>query len=139
MRKITQAEFDAFPIIDGVRRCPGQTDYSLVGSFGPGASFGEGASFGAGCKLENTKPIIGSAVYSFGGFGRENRTTYMIPTKSGIFVRCGCWSGLIWAFRERVVEVHGDSAIAAEYLAICDVAEIRWKRELSTLGAGEVE
>lgn len=44
MRKMTQEEYDALPVVDGVRQCPGWTDYCAV------ASFGERASFGKGCK-----------------------------------------------------------------------------------------
>jgi hypothetical protein len=198
MRKITQAEYDALPIIDGSRQCPGHTSYSGVQHFGNHASFSEGArfgnhaifgecasfgrgaifgdcarfgnhaifgecasfgafatfgnhaifgggaifgaftTFGGGAKLEGNKPLLGNAIYSFGGFGSVNRTTYFIPMRDGIYVRCGCWAGDIEEFRERVADVHGESAVAREYLAICDVAEMRRHRELqATDGEGE--
>jgi hypothetical protein len=69
-------------------------------------------------------------MYTFGGFGSDNRTTYFIPTAAGLYVRCGCWAGSIDDFRQRIIDVHGDSEIAAEYLAICDVAEMRRNRAI---------
>jgi hypothetical protein len=204
VRQITQAEYDALPVVRGYRQCPGFTDYSGVrcfgdharfgahasfgkcasfgenasfgehasfgegarfgahasfgewaifgenasfgkcasfgegarfgahASFGEWASFGENASFGKGAKLENTKRLLGSTIYAFGGFGSANRTTYCIPMKSGIYVRCGCWAGSMQDFRRRIADVCGASDIAREYLAICDIAEMRRRRELKT-------
>jgi acetyltransferase-like isoleucine patch superfamily enzyme len=51
MNKITQQEFDALPIVDGLRQCPRDTDYSGVEDFGEGCSFGERCSFGEGCSF----------------------------------------------------------------------------------------
>ena len=137
MKTWTQKDVDSVkPDNYGVRHFPANTIFGKGCSFGEWCSFGEccrfgeGCSFGEWCKLEKTKPLIGSTVYSFGGFGSSNRTTYFIPMKSGIYVRCGCWAGSIKEFRTRVSEVYEDNDIAQEYLAICDVATMRWKREL---------
>lgn len=46
MRKITQAEFDALPIVNGVKQCPSYTDYSAIIKFGVRCSFGSGCIFG---------------------------------------------------------------------------------------------
>ena len=48
MRQITQVEYDALPVVDGCRQCPGNTDYTLIREFGARSSFGERSSFGAG-------------------------------------------------------------------------------------------
>ena len=45
MKKYTQAEFDALPVIDGRKQCP-TGDYSDIRSFGEWCSFGERCSFG---------------------------------------------------------------------------------------------
>lgn len=45
MKKYTQQEYDAMPIVDGLRQCP-TGDYSQCEKFDR-ASFGKGASFGA--------------------------------------------------------------------------------------------
>ena len=48
--KITQQQFDSFPVIDGRKQCP-TGDYSLISSFGKRCSFGEECSFGGGCSF----------------------------------------------------------------------------------------
>ena len=62
MKKYTQADFDAFEVIDGIKQCP-SGDYSAIQvfsdrcsfgrdcSFGERCSFGEGCSFGRGCSF----------------------------------------------------------------------------------------
>ena len=50
MKTITQAEFDAFPVVNGIRECP-NGDYSQIKSFGAWCSFGEGCRFGEGCSF----------------------------------------------------------------------------------------
>lgn len=56
MKKYTQADFDAFEVIDGIKQCP-SGDYSDIRvfgkkcSFGRGCSFGEECSFGRGCSF----------------------------------------------------------------------------------------
>ena len=131
MIKITQEEFDALPIVNGWRSCPSNTDYSLVNRFAAGNSFGADNSFGAGCKLEKTKPLIGRVVYYGGGYGSEGRTTYAIPMKSGVYVRCGCWAGSLKEFRERIKKIYQDNQIQEEYLLLADLFEVRWKREIN--------
>ena len=51
MKKYTQAEFDALPVIDGRKQCP-TGDYSDIRSFGEWCSFGERCSFDEWCKCE---------------------------------------------------------------------------------------
>ena len=56
MKKYTQADFDAFEVIDGIKQCP-SGDYSDIRvfgkrcSFGNRCSFGERCSFGRGCSF----------------------------------------------------------------------------------------
>lgn len=56
MKKYTQADFDAFEVIDGIKQCP-SGDYSDIRvfgkkcSFGGSCSFGEECSFGRGCSF----------------------------------------------------------------------------------------
>lgn len=145
MRKITQAELDALPVVYGVRQCP-TADYSAVTIFGAGcsfgawssfgarsifgawSSFGKGSSFGEGCQIENGNALLDSCVYSAGGFGSAQRTTYGFAVAGGVLVRCGCWVGMLPEFRERVREVHGGTPVEAEYLAMADMFEARRKR-----------
>ena len=50
MKKYTQADFDAFEVIDGIKQCP-SGDYSDIQIFGAWCSFGEGCSFGECCSF----------------------------------------------------------------------------------------
>ena len=144
MKRYTQAEFEAFPVVDGWKQCP-TGDYSAITQFPACSSIGERCRFGAGCSfgawcrfgerciLEINKKLIGSTVYAGGGFGSENRTTYGIPTNDELWVRCGCWFGTVTDFRARVIATHGESDIAAEYAALADLFVMRWRRELKAV------
>ena len=46
----TQEEFDALPVVDGVKVCP-TGDYSAIESFGDLCRFGEWCSFGVRCSF----------------------------------------------------------------------------------------
>lgn len=50
MRKISQVEYDSFPIVDGYKQCP-TGDYSLIEEFGGQCNFGERCSFGEFCSF----------------------------------------------------------------------------------------
>ena len=50
MKKYTQADFDAFEVIDGIKQCP-SGDYSDIQIFGEWCSFGKGCSFGKQCSF----------------------------------------------------------------------------------------
>ena len=105
-------------------------------SFGAASSFGAGAIFGEGCKIDGTERVLlSSTVYSAGGFGSANRTTYGFAVADGVWVRCGCWAGMLDDFRARVREVHGGTPIEREYLLVADLFEARRAREEK--GGGE--
>lgn len=160
MKRYTQEEFDALPIVDGIRQCqPG--DYSTVCnfgercsfgdwcsfgegcsfgdwcrfgewcsfggrcSFGEWCSFGERCSFGEGCSFEDgheCKP--GDPYLAIDRAGSEQRKTYFFNFKDGIHVRAGCFFGPLAEFRAQVVETHGTSVYARQYLAFADIAEM---------------
>ena len=50
MKKYTQADFDAFEVIDGIKQCP-SGDYSDIRVFGERCFFGERCSFGKRCSF----------------------------------------------------------------------------------------
>ena len=50
MKKYTQADFDAFEVIYGIKQCP-SGDYSDIRVFGACCSFGKGCSFGRCCSF----------------------------------------------------------------------------------------
>ena len=94
-------------------------------SFGRWCIFGEQCSFGDRCDFEG----IGSAKsgYPFaawiGAGSRKGSKTYFFNLEQGVYVRCGCFSGTLSEFREKVRETHGTSSLTDEYLAIADLVE----------------
>lgn len=134
MKKYTQADFDAFEVIDGIKQCP-SGDYSDIRvfgercSFGVFCSFGEWCSFGKGCSFEEKGEYIGDYPFlAFVGFGsRIGSKVYFFNLQDGIYVRCGCWLSDIAGFRERVKEKNAD----AMYLDLCDLVERKFDRKNS--------
>ena len=146
MKKYTQADFDAFEVIDGIKQCP-SGDYSDIQvfsdrcsfgedcsfgeecSFGKWCSFGEDCSFGEECSLEGKGEYIGDYPFlAFVGFGsRIGSKVYFFNLQDGIYVRCGCWLSDIAGFRERVKAKNAD----AMYLDLCDLVERKFNRKNS--------
>ena len=144
MEEYTQADFDAFEVIDGIKQCPSgdYSDIQIFGercsfgkecSFGGGCSFGErcsfggGCAFGGGCSFEDKGEYIGDYPFlAFVGFGsRIGSKVYFFNLQDGIYVRCGCWLSDIAGFRERVKEKNAD----AMYLDLCDLVERKFDRK----------
>ena len=128
MKKYTQADFDAFEVIDGIKQCP-SGDYSDIRVFGKSCSFGNRCSFGRGCSFEDKGEYIGDYPFlAFVGFGsRIGSKVYFFNLQDGIYVRCGCWLSNIAGFRERVKEKNAD----AMYLDLCDLVERKFNRKNS--------
>lgn len=128
MKKYTQADFDAFEVIDGIKQCP-SGDYSDIQIFGKWCSFGEDCSFGEECSFEGKGEYIGDYPFlAFVGFGsRIGSKVYFFNLQDGIYVRCGCWLSNIAGFRERVKEKNAD----AMYLDLCDLVERKFNRKNS--------
>lgn len=138
MKKYTQADFDAFEVIDGIKQCP-SGDYSDIQtfgeqcafgaccSFGECCSFGVGCAFGGGCSFEDKGEYIGDYPFlAFVGFGsRIGSKVYFFNLQDGIYVRCGCWLSDIAGFRERVKAENAD----AMYLDLCDLVERKFNRK----------
>ena len=110
-----------------IKSFPERCSFGERCSFSMGCSFGERCSFGEGCSFEGGHIAApGYPLLTFSGFGSENRTTYAFNCQDGIWVRCGCFSGSLEEFREKVRERHGNTALALEYLAIADLIERRF-------------
>ena len=138
MKKYTQADFDAFEVIDGIKQCPSgdYSDIQIFGercsfgewcSFGKWCSFGEDCSFGEECSFEGKGEYIGDYPFlAFVGFGsRIGSKVYFFNLQDGIYVRCGCWLSDIAGFRERVKAKNAD----AMYLDLCDLVERKFDRK----------
>lgn len=128
MKKYTQADFDAFEVIDGIKQCP-SGDYSDIQVFSDRCSFGEDCSFGEECSFEGKGEYIGDYPFlAFVGFGsRIGCKVYFFNLQDGIYVRCGCWLSDIAGFRERVKAKNAD----AMYLDLCDLVERKFNRKNS--------
>lgn len=81
-------------------------------------------------RISNDANISGFDYCTISGFGSEARTTTFFKCKDkNIKVNCGCFSGTIDEFREKVKETHGDNKYAKEYLIGADLAELRLTEE----------
>ena len=62
------------------------------------------------------------------GFGSKNRTTAFFRTKDGsIDVKCGCFSGTLDEFRNKVKETHGDNKYAQQYNLAIQLIECKFE------------
>ena len=150
MKKITQQEFDALPVVEGWKQCPGSTDYSAIKhfpewcSFGERCSFGELCSFGAwcsfgeGCSFEGHKARTSNPYIAIDRAGSVRRKTYFFDFEDGIYVRSGCFFGSLYEFRAKVLEDEcGDTSTvkAMQYLGMANIAAVTFgRRELIEWG-----
>ena len=144
MKKITQQEFDALPVVEGRKKCPGSTDYSAIKHFPDGCSFGEGCSFGAwrsfgeGCSFECHKARTSNPYIAIDRAGSLRRKTYFFDFEDGIYVRSGCFFGSLSEFRAKVLEDEdGDASTvkAMQYLGMANIAAVTFgRRELIDWG-----
>lgn len=138
--------YDNAQIYDGARI------YDNVCVYGNAYVYGDAKVFGNACVCDNVEVfdnarVLGNAqVYGtiwihcdaqissnadyicFKGFGSENRNTIMFKTKNGdVYVSCGCFTGSLRAFMDKVKETHGNTKYAKEYLACVEVAKIHFE------------
>lgn len=88
--------------------------------------YGDACVCGDACVYGDAR-VYGDAGYAtVHGFGSEYRTTTFFKTKAGdIGVKCGCFYGNLSEFRKKVVETHGETKKAKEYLMLADLMEFR--------------
>ena len=82
---------------------------------------------GNACVTENAW-VTGNADYMLiGSIGSRNDfTTFYKDIDGGISVKCGCFSGTIEEFREKVEETHGTNTKHAKvYQAAANLAEVQ--------------
>ena len=75
--------------------------------------------------------VSGNKDYSCSnGFGRYGRNTTFFRTRDGgVTVSCGCFTGTIEEFRDKVKETHKDTKLAKEYLLLADLMEYHFSKE----------
>ncbi len=116
MKKYTQQEFKALPVIDGTRQCP-TGDYTAI------------KIFDSDCSFEGHRAKDGYPFLSIAGAGSANRTTYFFNTVDGIFVRSGCFFGTLAEFRDKVLQdCAADSLTGIQYLGMADIVEKTWSK-----------
>ena len=96
--------------------------------YGNARVYGDARVYG-NARVSGNALVYGNADYiCFKGFGSENRNTTMFRTKNGdVYVRCGCFTGSLKKFTEKVKETHGNSKYAKEYLACVEGAKIHFE------------
>ena len=64
------------------------------------------------------------------GFGSCFRTTTFFRLKNGrVGVKCGCFCGTLEEFRKKVMETHGESKTAEEYLMLANLMEFKFAKK----------
>ena len=82
---------------------------------------GNAQVYGNACVAENLDYAI------VGGFGSEQQTITFFCQKDGsVGAKCGFFYGTLEEFREKVLETHGESKHAREYLMIADLIELHF-------------
>ena len=96
--------------------------------------FDDACIYGNAWVYDNARVCRDAQIFSnadyiyFKGFGSENRYTSMFRTKNrDVYVRCGCFTGSLKAFTDKVKETHGSGKYAKEYLACAEVAKIHFE------------
>ena len=143
MKKITQQEFDALPVVEGWKKCPGSTDYSAIKHFpdgcsfgewcrfGVGCSFGERCSFGEWCSFEGHKARTSNPYIAIDRASSTRRKTYFFDFEDGIYVRSGCFFGSLSEFRVKVLEDEGGNTATVksmQYLGMANIAAVTFGR-----------
>ena len=138
MKKITQQEFDALPVVEGWKKCPGSTDYSAIKHFPERCSFGEGCSFGAWCSFEGHKARTPNPYIAVDRASSTRRKTYFFDFEDGIYVRSGCFFGSLSEFRVKVLEDEGGNTATVksmQSLGMANIAAVTFgRRELIDWG-----
>lgn len=102
--------------------------------YGYARVFDDACIYGNAWVYDNARVCRDAQIFSnadyiyFKGFGSENRYTSMFRTKNrDVYVRCGCFTGSLKAFTDKVKETHGSGKYAKEYLACAEVAKIHFE------------
>ena len=86
------------------------------------------SQYGSAWVSDNAR-VSGDADYIYlKGFGSHSRSTTMFRGENeNIYVSCGCFSGTLEEFENKVKETHGNNKFAREYLALIEAAKIHFE------------
>ena len=90
---------------------------------------GNAKIYGNACVCRDSDIEYTKHYMAFDSFGSRDATTTIYRATTGIRVCCGCFEGTLDEFRDRVKKIHGDNSYAKEYLAIADIAELRFGKK----------
>jgi len=116
MKKYTQQEFDALPVVDGIKQCP-TGDYSEL------KSLGEGCSFGKRCSFENGYQAKYPAFIRINNIGSRVDGCYIYNFETGMYVRSGCFFGTLDEFMQAVNSKHSDTKFERQYKLAVELAK----------------
>ena len=105
--------------------------YGNAQVFGSADVFGNALVFGD-AEVCGDAQVFGNAIISsnddyitFGNIGSRYDTTTMFRCKDNmIYVSCGCFSGTLDEFHDRVIETHGDNKYAKVYNSAISMAKL---------------
>ena len=122
-------------MVYGNARVSGNAEvYGDAEVYGNARVYGDAMVYG-NARVSGDAWVSGDQMYAaVKGFGSEYRNTTFFITKDGnVCVNCGCFSGTLEQFREKVEETHKDTKYAKEYLMIADLMEMHFKEELEKI------
>jgi len=111
MKKYTQGEFNAFPVVDGCKQCS-TGDYTEIKVFGERCSFENNKKFKPGIPFIRVNNI-----------GSRGDGCQIFNFTDGLYVRCGCWAGSVEDFVTRVKERHAGTVHERTYLLAVAMAK----------------
>ena len=125
--------YDVVQIYDNVRIYGDAQIYDNASVSGNASVFGDAQVLGnarvcGNAQIYNDALICDSVDYiCFQGFGSKSRNTTIFRTRNeNIMVKCGCFTGNLKEFSEKIKETHGNTKYAKEYLACIEVAKIHF-------------
>ena len=128
--------YDAVQIYENVQIYGNAQIYDNASVYGNARVFGDAQVLGNArvcdsSQIYNDALICDSADYIyFKGFGSKSRNTTMFRTRNeNIMVKCGCFTGNLKEFSEKIKETHGNTKYAKEYLVCIEAAKIHFQIE----------
>lgn len=114
--------YDAVQIYENVKIYDNAQIYDNASVYGNARVFGDAQVLGNALICDSADYIC------FKGFGSKSRNTTMFRTRNGnIIVKCGCFTGNLKEFSEKIKETHGNTKYAKEYLVCIEAAKIHFE------------
>lgn len=90
--------------------------------------YGNAWVYGNACVCNDALVFSNADYICLKSFGSHNRSTTMFRGENeNIYVSCGCFSGTLEEFENKVKETHGNNKFAREYLALIEATKIHFE------------